>query len=394
VTNTGNLPTASATLVDVLPYAGDTGTSRSQSSSARGSVWATEYLGDLRLTGLPAGATSTVRYLLAGATCAYTGDPRSADPFGTGCADDVWTPADQVDDLTQVRGVRVDLDLAADHLEPGETVTATFRTRSATAYDTAAADGDAPAWNTMVVTTASVTASGLDHETLEPNRAGVAVSRTYALGDRVWSDEDRDGRQGDGEPGVPGVTVRLYPAGSGTALASTTTDADGRYLFDLLPAGDYRVEFVLDGDLAARYGFTTPLQDDPAGDSDADATGWSRTVTLGAGEPRVRPAVPQDGVHADYVDPTVDAGLVLRPVPTTPPGTGGTTPPGAGTGSPATGPGSDPAGGEDPAAGAAATTGGLAVTGSAELVALLTVAGGLLLLGGTLLVPARGRRRD
>lgn len=384
VTNTGNLPTASATLVDVLPHAGDTGTSRSQSSSARGSVWATEYLGDLRLTGLPAGATSTVRYLLAGATCSYTGDPRSADPFGTGCADDVWTPADQVDDLTQVRGVRVDLDLAADHLEPGETVTATFRTRSATAYDTAATDVDAPAWNTMVVTTASVTASGLDHETLEPNRAGVAVSRTYALGDRVWFDQDGDGRQDDGEAGVPGVSVRVYPDGSGTPLASTTTDADGRYAFDLLPAGAYRVEFVLDGGLAARYGFTSPRQGDPGGDSDAGATGWTRTVTLGAGEPRVRPAVGTDGVQADYVDPTVDAGLVLRAVPTAPPG--GTTPPGTGTGSQA----------GAPAGGAVAATGALAVTGSPGLVALLTVVGGLLLLGGTMLVPARrGRgRRD
>jgi uncharacterized repeat protein (TIGR01451 family) len=382
VTNTGNLPTASATLVDVLPYAGDTGTSRSQSSSARGSVWATEYLGDLRLTGLPAGATSTVRYLLAGATCAYTGDPRSADPFGAGCADDVWTPADQVDDLTQVRGVRVDLDLAADHLEPGETVTATFRTRSATAYDTAAADVDAPAWNTMVVTTASVTGSGLDHETLEPNRAGVAVSRTYALGDRVWFDQDGDGRQGDGEAGVPGVSVRVYPDGSGTPLASTTTDADGRYAFDLLPAGGYRVEFVLDGGLAARYGFTSPRQGDPAGDSDADATGWTRTVTLGAGEPRVRPAVGTDGVRADYVDPTVDAGLVLRAVPTTP--GGGTTPPGPGTGSQ----------GSAPAGGAVAATGALAVTGSPGLVALLTIVGGLILLGGTMLVPARRGRRD
>ncbi|VTR76980.1 Serine-aspartate repeat-containing protein G [Cellulomonas hominis] len=386
VTNTGNLPTASATLVDVLPYAGDTGTSRSQSSSARGSVWATAYLGDLQLTGLPAGATSTVRYLLAGETCAYTGDPRSADPFGTGCAEDVWTPAADVDDLSQVRGVRVDLDLSADHLEPGETITATFRTRSATSYDTAAADVDAPAWNTMVVTTASVTPSGLDHETLEPNRAGVAVSRTYALGDRVWVDEDRDGQQDDGEPGVPGVTVRLYPAGSDVPVATTTTDADGRYAFDLLPAGDYRVEFVLDGPTAARYGFTTALRGDAASDSDADAAGWSRTVTLGAGQGRVRPVTSGDGVQADYLDPTVDAGLVLLP-------TGGGS--GGGTGG-------DPDGGSGGGAGAGAAPdvltagrGALAVTGSAGTVALLTVVAGLLLLGAALLAPrTRWRRRD
>ena len=399
LTNTGNLPTAGATLVDVLPYAGDTGTSRSQSTSARGSVWATEYLGDLRLTGLPAGATSTVSYLLAGRTCTYTGDPRSADPFGTGCAADVWTPADQVDDLTRVRGLRVDLDLSATNLQPGETVTATFRTRSATSYDPAAADVDAPAWNTMVVTTASVTPSGVEHETLEPNRAGVAVHRSFALGDRVWLDDDRDGRQGADERGVAGVTVRLHAAGSDEVLATTTTDADGRYLFDLLPAGTCRVEFVLDPATAARYGFTTARQGEARGDSDADAAGWSREVVLGVGEARVRPVEAADGAAADYVDPTVDAGLVLLPRPADPgqPGDPGepTEPgdPGApGPGSP--GPVLPGGGAVGGVPGAVLTAGGgaLAVTGASPL-GLLAAAVVLLGLGGLALSTRLGRAR-
>ncbi|HEY0216856.1 MAG TPA: hypothetical protein VGC57_10735 [Cellulomonas sp.] len=212
LTNTGNLPTASATLVDVLPYDGDTGTSRSQSTSARGSVWATEFLGDLRLTGLPAGATSTVSYLLAGEVCSYSGDPRSADPFGTGCADDVWTPADQVTDLTQVRGVRVDLDLTATNLQPGETVAVSFRTRSASRADASAMPTDAPAWNTMVVTTASVTATGLEYETLEPNRAGVAVHAAPSTG----------------TPGTPGQPSHPGdPGGDGVQATAGATDVAG-----------------------------------------------------------------------------------------------------------------------------------------------------------------------
>ena len=267
------------------------------------------------MTGVPAGARQTVSYLLAGETCAYTGDPRSADPAGDGCADGAWTPADQVTDMTQVRGVRIELDMSADNLEPGETVTASFRTRSATSYDPEASDTDAPAWNTMVVTTASVGPAGLQHETLEPNRAGVAVDRTYAVGDRVWLDTDRDGRQGADEPGLAGVTVRLYPAGSDTPVATTTTDADGRYLVDLLPRGDYRVEFVLSDADARRYAFTTPLTGSADRDSDADpATGWTQVVTLGADQPRTRPTEPADRAAADYVDPTVDAGLVERTV--------------------------------------------------------------------------------
>lgn len=315
VTNTGNLPTAGVTLVDVLPFPGDTGTSRSQSSSARGSVWATEYLGDLEVQGVPAGGTTTVSYLLDGQTCRYTGDPRSADPYGTGCAADVWTPADEVDDLSLVRGVRVDVDVAGTPLQPGDTLVVTFRTRSASAYDLAAADADAPAWNTMVVSTASVGATGLVHETLEPNRAGVAVDRTYAVGDRVWLDLDRDGRQDDGEPGVGGVTVRVYPEGSDEPVATVVTDADGRYVVDQLPAGRYQLRFVLDDATAARYAFTTARAGTAEGDSDADpATGWTSVVVLGADEPRVRPATAADGVVADYLDPTVDAGLVERAV--------------------------------------------------------------------------------
>jgi hypothetical protein len=175
VTNTGNLPTAAISLVDVLPYDGDTGTSRSQSSSSRGSTWAPEFLGDLTVQGVPAGGTTTVAYLLDGQTCRFSGDPRSADPYGTGCAADVWTPADQVTDLSTVRGVRVDVDLAAANLQPGETVTVAFRTRSVTPAAGDATGSTAPAWNTMVVHTASVAAAGLVHETLEPNRAGVFV---------------------------------------------------------------------------------------------------------------------------------------------------------------------------------------------------------------------------
>jgi hypothetical protein len=74
-----------------------------------------------------------------------------------------------------VRGVRVDVDLAAANLQPGETVTVAFRTRSVTPAAGDATGSTAPAWNTMVVHTASVAAAGLVHETLEPNRAGVFV---------------------------------------------------------------------------------------------------------------------------------------------------------------------------------------------------------------------------
>lgn len=70
-----------------------------------------------------------------------------------------------------------------------------------------------------------------------------------AIGDRVWSDADGDGVQDPDEVGLEGVTVNLYsdPDGDGvydTPAGTTTTDANGNYIFDNLPPGSYVVEVV------------------------------------------------------------------------------------------------------------------------------------------------------
>ncbi|WP_372593590.1 SdrD B-like domain-containing protein [Actinotalea sp.] len=71
---------------------------------------------------------------------------------------------------------------------------------------------------------------------------------TGAIGDRVWVDTDADGVQDEGEPGIPGATVVVRWLGGdglpGTAddlAVTTTTGADGAYLVDGLPAGEYVV---------------------------------------------------------------------------------------------------------------------------------------------------------
>jgi hypothetical protein len=61
------------------------------------------------------------------------------------------------------------------------------------------------------------------------------------LGDRVWRDDNGDGQQDPGEPGLEGVTVTLYDSTGSTVLATTTTDFSGGYGFAGLPAGDYLV---------------------------------------------------------------------------------------------------------------------------------------------------------
>jgi len=114
-----------------------------------------------------------------------------------------------------------------------------------------------------------------------------------AIGDTVWFDEDQDGIQDAGEPGIPGVTVNLLDC-SNVQVATMTTDADGYYLFAGLLPGDYKVEFVApDG-----YIFTAQNQGDDAIDSDADpVTGRTMCTTLDGGE----------------TDVTWDAGLYEEP---------------------------------------------------------------------------------
>ncbi len=58
-----------------------------------------------------------------------------------------------------------------------------------------------------------------------------------AIGNYVWLDENGNGIQDAGEPGIPGVTVNL----TGDATETTVTDANGGYIFPDLPAGDYVV---------------------------------------------------------------------------------------------------------------------------------------------------------
>ena len=68
-----------------------------------------------------------------------------------------------------------------------------------------------------------------------------------AIGDTVWFDIDGDGVQDPGEPGIPGITVTLTPPpgvdlGNGPGVPVTdVTDADGKYLFENLPGGEYTV---------------------------------------------------------------------------------------------------------------------------------------------------------
>jgi uncharacterized repeat protein (TIGR01451 family) len=168
--------------------------------------------------------------------------------------------------------------------------------------------------------------------TLSPTRNVRVVANR--IGDYVWEDLNKDGRQDAGEPGVPNVRVILEGTNKrGEAvLLETRTDADGRYLFtasnqadqDLggflnLVSGQYRVTFDR-ASLLERASFTTRAASGVPNEesSHADpATGATEFITL----PDPSPS------GTDGEDLTLDAGIVVAPAPPTPPPAVPPTPP-------------------------------------------------------------------
>lgn len=105
-----------------------------------------------------------------------------------------------------------------------------------------------------------------------------------AIGDYVWYDDDHDGIQDEDEKGVAGVPVVLEMNTSGNsrdesawvAVGKTTTDADGKYLFEGLEAGYYRVKFQIPEDYVnTRYNRGTGDNGDEI-DSDASRRAGDR----------------------------------------------------------------------------------------------------------------------
>ena len=96
----------------------------------------------------------------------------------------------------------------------------------------------------------------------EPMKVGIGIQPPLPpfYGDTVWDDQNRDGVQDPGEPGLNGVRVELY-ADDGDGVADPTTDpmysftvtsndgtSDGKYLFSYLPPADYFAVFYVPDD--------------------------------------------------------------------------------------------------------------------------------------------------
>ncbi len=121
----------------------------------------------------------------------------------------------------------------------------------------------------------------------------MGIYQEASLGDRVWIDANGNGIQDNDELNVTGVTVKLHLVSDNSEVYSTTTNADGEYLFEHIRPQNYYIVF---SNLDTDYIFT--LQDNDSNnsiDSDVDENGKSEEIRLSSNE------------H----NRTIDAGIVL-----------------------------------------------------------------------------------
>ncbi len=129
-------------------------------------------------------------------------------------------------------------DYTFSNVTPSETYNiAVIPPNTSTSFTSAGADMD---FNSATgVTTSSITPT--DGQNITDIDAGLCG--LLSIGNLVWSDANNDGLFNNSEGVFPNVTIYLIDGTDGTTYIDTTsTDANGRYLFYALSAGDYIIE--------------------------------------------------------------------------------------------------------------------------------------------------------
>ena len=135
-------------------------------------------------------------------------------------------------------------------------------------------DGVTVAAGEIKTTTFSLTSSSVNID--------FGLIGTGSIGDFVWNDTNANGVQNFGEAGIAGVKVTLTGTnifGNPVSL-TTTTGANGQYLFSNLVAGTYTVAFTS----PSGYNFSPQGNGTTATDSNPNSGGTSAAIVLASGE--------------------------------------------------------------------------------------------------------------
>ncbi len=152
-------------------------------------------------------------------------------------------------------------------------------------FDSDLIDSDATEGsNGMVYLTINTGSAGESNHTYSLGLIPSGPPPLSVVGNRIWIDENADGIQEAGEPGVPNVVVELQDdfCTPGVDCPTTITDADGGYIFEEVLPGDYTVVVLSN----------VPTELIPIFDEDSGTTGpdMSTTVTV----------TPNEYVTADF----------------------------------------------------------------------------------------------
>ena len=144
---------------------------------------------------------------------------------------------------------------------------------SPTGAGTPATDSDAGIDGFSAVIPIDVEGTGKVKDNLDID-AGI-IGNLGSIGDLVFRDDNSNGIQDAGEPGIAGITVSLY---KGTVFqTSVTTDVNGIYTFGGLTSGAYQVEVV--APIQSKFTKANQGTDDTK-DSDVGANGRSQIITI------------------------------------------------------------------------------------------------------------------
>ncbi len=145
--------------------------------------------------------------------------------------------------------------------------------------------------------------NGSGENTGENNGTAGDTENTYTISGIAWMDKNKDGKRNDEEEKVSDMTVEAMNSDTGAIVASTKTDSNGGYQFNLVE-GNYIILFYYDNNL---YTTTTYQVSGASQTENSDAVGREvqidgNTKTLGTTDILT--------VNADITN--IDIGLIIR----------------------------------------------------------------------------------
>ena len=315
-------------VIDVLPYNGD----GAGAAGVPGRQVPSAFHGTVRLREVVGTDVDTIRYTDAAPAAVYALQDPSAGAAGFNAlpAGKKWCTAAEITAATSGCPASIGASTAVRitrqaSLGANETATFTY------SFDTPGSrSGD------VYSNTAALRSSSLSLGTLSPTKTAKVVAST--IGDFVWNDKNRNGRQDRGERGVAGVKVLLEGTDKhGTKVRVTTvTDSKGKYLFTSssqsgqsagirdLVSGSYKVTFVK-STLPKGSSFT---RRQAPGTSNTDSSKAHQST----GQTAVFSLFDPTPTKADATKLTLDAGIIVPVVPTKGGSKGGSKKGGSGTG--------------------------------------------------------------